>query len=234
MVEIKNEELKLALIKAQIDADVVLLALNRIDEDDKFRDALAALMATNVPDKTTVIANFVNGQASSTSAELTDLTPEITTKELVHVLNTKAVQTAARLLKTDALKEHIQTMVSTRVDELIGIVLGYKKRFNQWEMDYTNDRHSTARNAIETFVASHVGPMLQRAIAEQEDVLVAHVKAWVHDTMVRATSTYYKEACEQAIKKQVRQWMENRAQLDIEKLFAELDGKPVAPLRDLT
>jgi len=233
MVEIKNEELKLALIKAPIDADVVLLALNRLDEDDKFRDALAALMATNVPDKTTVIANFVNGQATSTS-ELADLTPEITTKELVHVLNTKAVQTAARLLKTDALEEHIQTMVSTRVDELIGIVLGYKKRFNQWEMDYTNDRHSTARKAIETFVASRVGPMLQRAIAEQEDVLVAHVKAWVHDTMVQATSTYYKEVCEQAIKKQVRQWMENRAQLDIEKLFAELDGKPVVPLRDLT
>lgn len=226
-MEIAHEDLKRAVLDAGIKhADVALRVLVRIDGDPDFRDAVAAAAMTKDPKAIVTLAygHFDpitpkrNPHGHKLEPELPKLVPPVNAGQLVQILNDRAVLVASRLLSEGAIDASVASWVKNRISAIIDLVLGIQDDgFSRVRLDNHN-RTTTVMTAIRARVEKAAAPVVEKALdvvdfSDLTERIAVKARQEIRDAYDRAARDY--------IRDRAKEWAEQRARLDVDKLLAQ-------------
>lgn len=215
--KIPNAKLKRAILGAEIEhPDSALRALARIDIDAEFRQAIEAAIASEDKEalRNVVYAQFPPGSKSKRVKRK----PEVSPKELMQLLNDRVVEIAADLLRDRALRAHVRKFVTERIDTLILTVLGMKR--SSWGgVEWASHSESAIQKHMKGIIEAEVDAQMEQIVAS---LRLESLRERLNKDAVGQIETAYERAYRDAIRGKVKEYGEKRAQLDVDRLFAEV------------
>jgi len=232
-VPLSNEELKMAILKANIEhGDVALRALARIDSDDRFRKALQVIVDTGDADRDKQIHSFVytqfkpgtfhylrnNDDLEKVLLENIKSVKNVKIEDVMRALNVRALSVAIKHLSDKSIDKTITDLVQSTIRKMMFALLGFRDTFG---IEIEHHRSSPIRDKIEKKIASKIDAALEKLLDNPDiDTLVARKKGQA----VAVIKKTYEYEFDDALQGAARKWAKERARTDAEKYMASVGG----------
>jgi hypothetical protein len=141
---VKHAALKKAVFQANLEnADVALRALDRIDKDEDFRDAIEAIVTAN-DDVNEKLRNLINShfepvqlahkhgvtfREKPVMPPMSKLGVTMTGEELIQLINDQTLDVLMHLVSNDAIEKRVVRFVSDQLETILLTLLGLEKGF---------------------------------------------------------------------------------------------------------
>jgi hypothetical protein len=228
----RHESIKKAVIRANLpDADVALRALDRIDKDETFRDALTAVIdADGDALKNVIYGHFApvkhkhgDGFRSKPSLRVEQLGVNIDAEEVVKLVNDHALEALIGLLSNDAIEKRLVRFVEAHMEAIVLGIMGLEKdSYRGYRPTNTNNRGSVSGNAIHANVREKMQPILMAALEAID------LSAIADDVVTRGGAKqlkdFYKQAVADLLRSTARARAEERAKTDVETFMKDFFG----------
>lgn len=232
----KHEAIKKAVFRANIrDADVALRALDRIDKDEAFRDAVQAVIDVDDDDgkklNEVIYAHFEpikhrHGQSFRDRPAFTveQLGVSISAKEVTKLVNDQQLEVLIHLLSNDAIEQRLVRFVADHLEAIVLGIMGLKKdSYRGYVIEEWNNRKSPAGNAVRARIQELAVPIFKEALDKID--LYAIANDVITKDGGKQIKEFYERAAKDAMREAASKRAHERAHTDVEKFMKDFFGE---------